>query len=208
MSLEVKVYPYGPLTENTYLAVDENSGLKTIIDPGFYGDVVADDIGDPNTLKYIILTHGHFDHVGACVYYKNAYPEAVIVAPRNEEYLIHKDWVKDYLARGWNVCNCPEPDRYVTEDDTIALGDTELSFIETPGHTEGGMCILGDGKLFSGDTLFRLSVGNTSLETGSWDDLINSITNKLFTLDDDTTVYPGHGAKTSIGYEKRANPFV
>ena len=208
MSLQVKVYPYGPLNENTYLIVDENSGFKAIVDPGFYGDIVANDIGDTNTLKYIILTHGHFDHIGACIFYKNAYPDAVIVAPEKDKYLIHKDWVKDYLARGWDVCNCPEPDKYVTENDIIKLGDITISFLDTPGHTEGGMCILAEDKLFSGDTLFRLSVGNTSLETGNWDELVNSINNKLYTLDDDITVYPGHGAVTTIGYEKRSNPFV
>lgn len=208
MSLQVKIYPHGPLNENTYLVIDEKSGNKAIVDPGYYGEDVAQDINDDNTLKYIILTHGHFDHIGACVHYKNAYPEAIIIAPRKDEYLIHKDWIKDYLARGWDVCNCPEPDMYVVDNDTVTLGDQTFTFIDTPGHTEGGMCVKAGNILFSGDTLFRLSVGNTSLETGSWDDLVNSIKNKLYTLDDNTIVYPGHGAATTIGYEKKGNPFV
>lgn len=208
MSLQVNVYPYGPLQENTYLVTDTASGYKAIIDPGFYGSMVIEDIGDISTLKYIILTHGHFDHLAACVHYTDAYPEAKLIAPLKDRYLLGKDWTKDYLARGWDVSNCPNPDQYLVEGDTLELGETLFSFIETPGHTEGGMCILADGKLFSGDTLFRLSVGNTSLETGSWEDLVRSINTKLYTLDDDITVYPGHGALTSIGYEKRSNPFV
>ena len=99
-------------------------------------------------------------------------------------------------------------DKYTSDGDTLKLGETELEYIHTPGHTEGSCCILADKVLFSGDTLFRLSVGNTQLETGSWDTLVKSINEKLYTLDEETVVYPGHGAATTIGYEKKGNPFV
>lgn len=208
MSLTVKVYPCGPLRENTYLVTDEHSGYKAIIDPGYYGEDVAEDIGDPNTLKYIILTHGHFDHVYAAESYVKEYPLAKLIGPEKEKYIIHKDWTTDLMSRGHNAKNCPEPDVYVNDNEILILGETDFRFIDTPGHTEGGMCVLCDDKLFSGDTLFRLSVGNTSLETGDWFELCNSIRNKLFTLNEDVIVYPGHGMTTTIGYEKRANPFV
>lgn len=208
MSLQVKVYPYGPLEENTYLVTDEDSGYKAIIDPGYYGEDVANDIGDINTLKYIFLTHGHFDHVYAAEEYVREYPMAKLVAPTNEKYLIHKDWTQDRMTLGMGMHNCPEPDIYIADNEILILGSSDFKFIDTPGHTEGGMCILSGDKLFSGDTLFRLSVGNTSLETGDWFDLCNSIRNKLFTLNEDVMVYPGHGMTTTIGYEKRANPFV
>ena len=94
------------------------------------------------------------------------------------------------------------------EGDIITLGETELRVIETPGHTAGGICFATDREIFTGDTLFRLSVGRTDLPTGDWETLVKSITEKLYTLDEDLTVYPGHGDPTTIGYEKRANPFV
>ena len=94
------------------------------------------------------------------------------------------------------------------EGDVITLGETELRVIETPGHTGGGICFVTDREVFTGDTLFKLSVGRTDLETGDWDALMDSIKTKLYTLDDDLVVYPGHGLETTIGYEKKANPFV
>ena len=112
------------------------------------------------------------------------------------------------MSGGRSASGLPQAKRFVREGDTIELGETMLRVIETPGHTEGGICFATDHEVFSGDTLFRLSVGNTSFETGDWATMVNSIQNKLYTLDDDTVVYPGHGPATTIGYEKRANPFV
>ena len=103
---------------------------------------------------------------------------------------------------------CPEAQVLLREGDTITLGETVLRVIETPGHTEGGICFVTDNEVFTGDTLFRLSVGNTSLETGDWKTMEESIRNKLYTLDEELVVYPGHGPATKIGYEKRSNPFV
>jgi glyoxylase-like metal-dependent hydrolase (beta-lactamase superfamily II) len=103
---------------------------------------------------------------------------------------------------------CPEPHRPVSEGDEINLGETVFRVISTPGHTEGGICFATDRELFSGDTLFRLSVGNSNLETGDWETLVDSIRTKLYSLDDEMIVYPGHGPATTIGYEKKANPFV
>lgn len=208
MSILIKVFPYGPLHENTYFVTDENSGLSAIIDPGYYGSEIVDLIVDNNTLKYIFLTHGHFDHLYAAQDYLDNYSSAKLVAPLADTYLIHKDWENDYLTRGMAMRNCPEPHIYIKDGDSLMLGDSEFKFISTPGHTEGGVCILCGDKLFSGDTLFRLSVGNTSLETGDWSSLQSSIRNKLYILDDSVVVLPGHGASTTIGYEKRSNPFV
>lgn len=208
MGLTVKTFPLGPLQENTYLIIDEFTGLKAIIDPGYYGYEILKNIGPDNSLRFVILTHGHFDHFYAAEKFLNNYTETVLIAPRNDEYLLNKDWSQDNLTSGYDISHCPKADCLVGENDTIELGETMLSFIETPGHTEGSLCILADRKLFSGDTLFRFSVGNTSFETGDWDDLVSSISNKIYTLDDDVIVYPGHGPYTTIGDEKRGNPFV
>jgi len=195
MSITVKCSPRGPLQENTYVVRDDATGLYAIVDPGCIGDDIRAEIGDRENLKLIMLTHGHPDHFHSAADYISEYPDALFVAPEKEKYLLNKG-------------GCPVAGRYVTEGDTVSLGETEFSFIETPGHTEGGMCILTGKFMFSGDTLFRLSVGNTSFETGDWDTLESSIKNKLFTLDEDIVVYPGHGSPTTIGFEKKANPFV
>lgn len=207
MSLDIKVFTHGVLAENTYLVTEEESLDQIIIDPGCIGDDVINCINN-NHLKYIILTHGHFDHFNSAEEYLNKYPEAVFLAPKNDMYLMSKGTHTEFSLMGIRHNPCPPADEYVVEGDIYKLGEYEINFIETPGHTEGGICVLIGDKLFSGDTLFRLSVGNTSFETGNFNTLVNSIQNKLFTLDDDIVVYPGHGAETTIGYEKRANPFV
>ena len=115
---------------------------------------------------------------------------------------------KEFKLLAWDLHRCPEPGYLLKEGDVITLGETDLRVIETPGHTAGGICFATDREVFTGDTLFRLSVGRTDLPTGDWYTLVDSIKNKLYTLDDEMVVYPGHGGPTTIGYEKRANPFV
>jgi glyoxylase-like metal-dependent hydrolase (beta-lactamase superfamily II) len=195
MGLKVKYYPRGLYGENTYLIEDEASGLMAIIDPGYYGDKVRNDIGDADSLKYLLLTHAHDDHWMAVSQYKSEFSEAAFAAPEKDLKLLKK-------------YGCPEPEMLLKEGDTVKLGETELKIIETPGHTAGGICFMTDSVIFTGDTLFKLSVGRTDLETGDWDTLLSSIKEKLYVLDDDMIVYPGHGAATTISFEKRANPFV
>ncbi len=208
MSLTVKCYPYGPLGENTYLITDEASGYKAVVDPGCFPDGIASEIGEAANLKFVLLTHGHYDHFAAVSSYLSNYPEAEFINPTKEDFLLYQSDGNMYLARGHESGKPPKPSRTVAEGDEILLGETAIKVIETPGHTEGGVCYYANGKLFSGDTLFRLSVGKTTFQTGDWAALISSIKDKLYTLDDDTAVYPGHGDSTSIGYEKKGNPFV
>ena len=195
MSLEIRCYPKGMYGENTYLITDEASGRKAVIDPGYFGEDVRADIGDPASLDYLLLTHAHDDHFLAADQYMSGYPGAKFLAPAGDRGLLDKS-------------ACPAPAGYLKEGDVITLGETELRVIETPGHTGGGICFMTDREIFTGDTLFKLSVGRTDLETGDWDTLMKSITEKLYTLDGDLTVYAGHGVPTNIAYEKRANPFV
>ncbi|MBQ3291718.1 MAG: MBL fold metallo-hydrolase [Mogibacterium sp.] len=208
MSLKIECYPNGPLSENTYLITDEATGHKAIIDPGYYGMDVTSAIGDAGSLKYVLLTHGHYDHFAAAELYLTEYPDAVFEVPAHEEYLLSGGRDNKWMALGKGSSICPKADVYVKEGDTITLGETVLRVIETPGHTEGGICFATEREVFTGDTLFRLSVGNTSLETGDWETMENSILSKLYTLPEEMIVLPGHGPATTIGYEKRANPFV
>lgn len=195
MSLDIKCYCKGLYGENTYLVTDKATGEMAIVDPGYYGADVKRDIGDGDKLRYLLLTHCHEDHYLAAGQYFAAYPQLKLAAAENERYLLGKS-------------ECPEPDIWLKEGDTITLGETVFKVIETPGHTEGCICFMTDDEIFSGDTLFKLSVGRTDLETGDWFTILHSIKDKLYTLDEDLTVYAGHGVPTKIGYEKRKNPFV
>ena len=208
MSLTVKCFAAGPLGENTYVITDDATGFKAVVDPGYYGMDVRMEIQNNAYLKYILLTHGHYDHYAAIREYMDEYISAVFAAPAGEHYLMYESREHLMMSGGRSREGCPQAKLLVREGDTITLGETVLKVIETPGHTEGGVCFATDHEVFSGDTLFRLSVGNTSFETGDWNTMVRSIQNKLYTLDDDTIVYPGHGPATTIGYEKRANPFV
>ena len=195
MSLDIKCYMKGMYAENTYLITDEATGFRAVIDPGYYDTEVRFDIQNNAYLKYLLLTHAHHDHFLSVQQYLDEYSAAVFAAPEGDIGLLRQ-------------YGCPEPKLLLKEGDVITLGETELKVIETPGHTGGGICFVTDREVFTGDTLFKLSVGRTDLETGDWDTLMNSIKTKLYTLDDDLVVYPGHGLATTIGYEKKANPFV
>lgn len=208
MSLEIKCYPFGPLGENTYLITDRSTGFKAVLDPGYFGNDILADIGNIDSLKYILLTHGHFDHFAAAADYMTAFPDAAFAVPEGESYLLGGSRDNNWMAAGSSRSKCPDASMHLAEGDTFKLGETVFRVIETPGHTEGGICFVTDDEVFTGDTLFRLSVGNTAFETGDWDTMVRSIEQKLYTLPDDLVVYPGHGESTTIGYEKRANPFV
>ena len=208
MSLDVKCFPMGPLQENTYVITDKATGFKAVVDPGYFGPDIRMEIQDDAYLKYILLTHGHYDHFAAVWEYLNEYTSVVFAAPAGDTYLMYKSRDNRMLAMGKGGSVCPEADKLLREGDIVTLGETDLRVIETPGHTEGGICFVTDTEVFTGDTLFRLSVGNTAFETGDWPTMVRSIKERLYTLDDDLIVYPGHGPATQIGYEKRSNPFV
>jgi len=197
MSLDIKCYPKGIYGENTYLITDDATGFKAIIDPGYYDFEVRMDIQNNAYLKHMLLTHDHHDHYSAAEQYLEEYTSVRFSGPE-----------KDLKLMTGGFHRCPEPAVLLKEGDVITLGETELRVIETPGHTAGGICFATDREIFTGDTLFRLSVGRTDLPTGDWATLVRSISEKLYTLPEDMIVYPGHGGPTTIGFEKRANPFV
>jgi glyoxylase-like metal-dependent hydrolase (beta-lactamase superfamily II) len=208
MSIRVKCFPCGPGSENTYLITDDDTGLQTVIDPGYYGEDIRSLIQDGAGLRYILLTHGHYDHFAAAEVYISEFRDAVFAVPANEEYLLHGGRDNKWMALGRGTGICPGADIKLKEGDSIVLGETVINLIETPGHTEGSICFYTDKELFSGDTLFRQSVGNTRLETGDRTALENSIRGRLYALDEEIIVWPGHGPATTIGYEKKNNPFV
>ncbi|ASS38034.1 MBL fold metallo-hydrolase [Mogibacterium pumilum] len=207
MSIKIKRIECAPIGENTYVIKDENTGLCAVIDPGCFNASIEEFIGDKKNLLYIILTHAHWDHIAALNEYKANYNDVKLVANFDEQEMITNSSINGSIQyMGDEVAI--EADIYVADDEELKLGETPLKFITTPGHTKGGMCILADGNLFSGDTLFLRSVGRTDLYGGNWGQLKESIQNKLFNLDGSIVVYPGHGHSTTIESEMRENPFV
>lgn len=201
--------PSGALQANTYLAVDEKTNEGFIVDPGGYNKVLTKEVRDNDVnIKYIILTHGHSDHICGVNEHKAEFPDAKIVAYKDEEAMLENPNLNQ--SPGFGVPYSTKADILVSDGDELKVGDVTLKFIHTPGHTEGGMCIyVKEAKaLFSGDTLFRQSIGRTDLPGGSYKEIMDSIRKKLFLLPDDTNVFPGHMGTTSIGFEKENNPFV
>lgn len=201
--------PSGALQANTYLAIDEKTNEGFIVDPGGYNKVLTKEVRDNDVnIKYIILTHGHSDHICGVNEHKAEFPDAKIVAYKDEEAMLENPNLNQ--SPGFGVPYSTKADILVSDGDELKVGDVTLKFIHTPGHTEGGMCIyVKEAKaLFSGDTLFRQSIGRTDFPGGSYKEIMDSIRKKLFLLPDDTNVFPGHMGMTSIGFEKENNPFV
>lgn len=201
----IKTFPLGMIGTNAYLLIDEESKEAALIDLGGDFQAIGDELEKYNAkLKFILNTHGHFDHILGEREAQNIIDVPVYVH-ENDKFLVEN--LPKQLERFGFESNFESPKniKTFTEDDIFKLGNTEIKVIHTPGHTPGSVSFLAGKNLFSGDTLFYTSVGRTDFEGGSFEQLSDSITKKLFKLDDDTDVYPGHDTKTTIGYEKKYN---
>ena len=201
----IKTFPLGLIGTNAYLLIDETAKEAVIIDLGGDYREIFDEIENYNAkLQYILNTPGHFDHI---LGEKEAQEicNAPVYIHENDKILLEN--LPKQLERFGFVNNAQPPDnvKTFTEKNIFKIGNNEIKVIHTPGHTPGSVCFLIGKNLFSGDTLFYTSVGRTDFEGGSFAQLSSSITEKLFKLDDDITVYPGHDTKTTIGYEKKYN---
>lgn len=201
----LKTFQLGLIGTNAYLLIDETSKEALIIDLGGDFQAIKDELEKNNAqLKYILNTHGHFDHILGEREAQEIFDVPVYVH-ENDKYLV-ENLPKQLERFGFEVnVDSPQNIKTFTENDVFKLGDNEIKVIHTPGHTPGSVCFLIGKTLFSGDTLFFTSVGRTDFEGGSFKQLSDSITQKLFKLDDDIDVYPGHVTKTTIGYEKKYN---
>lgn len=196
--------PAGILQTNSYLVWEDEEAF--VVDPGGYNSTILDNIRKHSLqLKYIILTHGHCDHIGGVQWLKDV-TGAKVVSSKDEVEMLEDARINMSVDFGETIEITP--DITVIDREILKVGDMDLEFIMTPGHSKGGMCIKVKEHLFSGDTLFNSSIGRTDFIGGSMETLIKSIKEKLFVLDDNTKVYPGHMGTTTIGYEKENNPFV
>lgn len=178
------------------------------MDPGGYDPRLTQEVEkDQVSIVYIILTHGHGDHIGGVEGYMKDFPDAKLVASALEMDLLSDPNVNmSTMTMGQAVSL--RPDVAVNDGDTLTVGNMELKFLSTPGHSPGSMCVYTGNALFSGDTLFQGSIGRTDFPGGSFEELKKGVHEKLFVLPDETAVYPGHMGATTIGYEKANNPFV
>lgn len=196
----IKTFTAGPIDANNYLLIDGNEAV--LIDCSEVKYEILKEL-EGKILKYILLTHGHFDHVLGINGMKEKTGAKVFVnkndVARMEE---SASIMKTFGVQGVEI---PHADGFINDGDIIEFGNTKIKAIATPGHTEGGMCYLVDDKLFSGDTLFKGTVGRCDLAGGNLKKLSDSVNNKLFAMDENITVYPGHGPETTIAYEKQYN---
>lgn len=198
----------GPLGVNCFILGCETSREGVVIDPG--GDVgrIAEIVKRHGLkIRYIINTHGHFDHVGGNLQAVRAFDAPLLIHAGDADMLNRVAEVATMY--GMQGENSPAPDSFLAEDMEIVFGAHRLKVMHTPGHSQGGCCFYleTEKKVITGDSLFADSIGRTDLPGGSHEQLLDSIRTRLFSLPDDVTAYPGHGPKTTIGHEKRNNPY-
>lgn len=197
----------GPLQVNCYILADEKTKEAVVIDPGEDAGDLLKTIKDKGfTIRYIINTHGHFDHIGANKAIKDA-TGAELLIHEGDAPLMASAAVQS-RAFGIQVVSSPKADRYVKHGDVIRAGEVALTVLYTPGHSSGGISLLEQGMVFTGDSLFAGSIGRTDLPGGDLKTLLSSIKTNLMTLPDDTKVFCGHGPASTIGDERRENPFL
>ena len=200
----IKTFIEPPIDNNNYLLIDDIAHEAVLVDCSAVDDNIRKALEEYGAeLKYILLTHGHFDHVAGIR------PNITAQVVMNKNDLIWLNKLNQYLPLfGMPEMTIPQIDIFVEDGDILTVGNIKIKVIHTPGHTQGGVCYLIDGKLFSGDTIFRESVGRTDLEGGDFNQIVDSISNKIFTLPNETVIYPGHGKMTSVEWEKLYNRFV
>ena len=198
----------GPVETNCYFLINESTEETVIFDPAYAGKKIADYVSDNGLkVKAICLTHGHYDHIMGIKEFKEIY-NVPVYACREEEKLLG-DGELNHSSVHYDHAVTVKPDILLDDGEEFQTAGIKIKMIHTPGHTHGRCCyyIKDMNMLISGDTLFEGSVGRTDLPTGSMSEMMRSLSDKLSELPDDTDVYPGHGGYTTIGDEKKYNPY-
>lgn len=204
--LTIQSFAVMPFDENCYV-VSDDTGEGVVIDPGGMAKEILAYIREAKlSIKAVLDTHGHCDHIGANDAIRDA-TEAPLYIHKEDRAMISDIRLNLSAFMGFKVISRPA-EHLLSEGDKISFGNSELEVIHTPGHTKGGVCFVGDGVAFTGDTLFAGSIGRSDFPGGSEVELIGNIKKKLLALPDETKVYSGHGPSSEIGWERKCNPYL
>jgi len=203
----LEILTVGELATNCYILGDEGTQQGVVIDPGGDSEIIEAHLKKLKLkVEHIILTHGHIDHIGALSQLKKTTGAAILIHSKDSAMLRDPSQNLSLFSGGRMVA--PKADRLLEEGDIVQCGDIKLEVLHTPGHTPGGISLLTDKMIFTGDALFCGSIGRTDFPGSSHQELISSIKSKLLNKDDDFVVHPGHGPSSTIGEERRNNPFL
>lgn len=204
--MNVKTLKLGDMDNNTYFVSDSETGLCCLIDPGYFEPALEEALtGVKDKLLYVLLTHRHFDHILAARKVKEITGAKICIHPKDACGLSNAAFS---LAHMIGVTqDALTPDYTFTQGDVIRFGASSLQVLETPGHTVGSVCFVGEGCLFTGDTLFRLGEGRTDLPTGNSKQMLTSF-KAIAALSGDYKIYPGHGKPSTLDVERTCNPFM
>lgn len=206
--MKIETLVLGPVCANCYIVTDEKTNEAAVIDCGEYTQELENCL-EGKSLKYIMLTHGHYDHILGVYDLKKAHPEAKIVIHRDEEYKLLDELPSFAHEMMPGVQKYVPADIKVDEGDTIHLGTLTFLVMHTPGHSKGGVCFYEaqERTIFTGDTLFCLTVGRTDFFDSDEEEMLDSIT-RLYNMEGDFDIYPGHNRATTMEYERRRNRYM
>lgn len=205
----IKTLPLGPLDANSYIIIEEESGACAVIDAGACDSSLLLGLEDDRIKKveYILLTHGHFDHMNGVAELKKHFPDAKIAIQKEDSASLFDDSVSLAKYVGISSAEKTQADIILEDGEKLPFGGKEITVIHTPGHTKGSVTYMIDDYLFTGDTLFCCCVGRTDLPGGN-SEILNDSVCKLFDMTGEFTVFPGHDKKTSLDFERKRNRFV
>lgn len=206
----LKCIPAGAISANCYILVDEKTKTGAVIDPGEFNRAVDNAIiaSGMTELKYILCTHGHFDHISGVSALKKKYPEARICVGKEDAPFLSNDKLNlaEYFGYSFEPCYC---DKELSHGDKLYLGDAEIKVYSVPGHSPGGVLYIleKENVMFTGDTLFSGSIGRTDMYGGDFAVLMKTLS-KFKDFSEDFRIYPGHGGSSTIGYELKTNMYL